>query len=46
MKKRQNNDMIDHTSVDYAKIGTKMSWSISQDVVNHENQTGQRCDQS
>ena len=37
MKTRQDNEVTDCTSAVYAKIGTKLSWPIRQDAVNHEN---------
>ena len=46
MKTRQDNDKIDRIGTIYAKIGTKMSWSIKQDTVYDEKQTKQRYDQS
>ena len=45
MKTRQDNDKIDRIGTIYAKIGTKMSWSIRQDTVYDEKQTKQRYDQ-
>ena len=36
MKTRQDNDITDRTSVVYAKIITKLSWLIKQDVVYYE----------
>ena len=46
MKTRHDNDVIDHIGAIYTEIGTELWWSIIQDVVNHEKETGQRCDQS
>ena len=37
-KTRQENDMTNRIGAVYVKIETEMSWSIRQDVVNHENQ--------
>ena len=41
MKSKQENDVIGHTSVVYAKIETKLSLLIGQDAVYHKNQIGQ-----
>lgn len=38
---RQNNDIIDHTSVVYVENDTELSWLIGPSIVCNENQTGQ-----
>ena len=40
-KARQDNNMIDHTSVFYVEIDTKLSWSIESGANCDENQIGQ-----
>ena len=44
MKSRQDNDITDHTSVVYAKIGIELSWSSGQDVVFDKDASGQQRD--
>lgn len=46
MKTKQENDMIDHLSLVYAKTKIEMSGSIWLGVVYDENQTEQRRDPS
>ena len=43
-KTRHDNDMTNHTIVDYTKNETEQSWSIEQGVVYDENQIGQQYD--
>lgn len=37
IKTRHDNDMTDHRGVIYVEVRVELSWSIRQDVVNHEN---------
>lgn len=46
IKTRQDNYVIDCTSLVYAKIETELSGPIKLCVVYFENHTGQRCDWS
>ena len=46
MKRRQDYEKIDSRGVDYAEIGTELSWPIRRDVVYHENQRGKQHDRS
>ena len=46
LRQRQDNDVANCTSLVYVEIGIELSWTIGQNVVYYENQTGQRHDQS